>query len=856
MRIVIDMQGVQTESRFRGIGRYTQALVKSIIRNGKEHEIFLLLNGLFPQTIAPVIKEFSTVLRPEQIKIWDAVGPTAYMDPANDWRRIAANYMRQERIRQIAPDFVLLTTLFEGFGDNFIAAINEVEEGNFLVATILYDLIPLMNPKEYLSDSRVRQWYDAHVKILKKSSILLAISESSRTEGAELLGYPANKIFNISSAVDDQFQPQYLTLEEEHRIRKRFGLSKEYLMYSGATDPRKNHMRLIQAFAQLPDQIRKNHQLAIVGGMPEDHKEAFMAEAKRCGLSKEECRIVGLVDDDSLVKLYNLCKGYIFPSWHEGFGLPALEAIKCGRPVIASNTSSLPEVIGDSSALFDPFNIGDMTAKIYRLLADQPYREELVKKQGEHSRRFNWNDTARSAIDAMKQAADQFKKDQKHQQSSEPQKGYRQLGQQLAFYHRKINDQQLRHISVLLAQSEQDSPLRELLIDISELIKVDANTGIQRVTRAILKALMEIKLPSIRVRPVCATSVQSYHYVDNILGEMLDENSPIGCPVRAAPGDIFLGLDLIHPDILKAQRSTLETFRQRGVKTLFVVYDLIPILYPQFANVGVPEGHLEWLDIVSDADGAICISQTVAIEVKDWLKNNKVSKIDTYKIGHFHLGADIENSVPTHGEPVNGSTIQSATQARPTFLMVGTVEPRKGYQQTIDAFKLLWDKGFDANLIMLGKPGWKADKLYDTITQSNEFNKRLFWLQDASDEYLEKLYVQSTALIAASYCEGFGLPLIEAARHRLPIIARDILIFKEVAQENAYYFHDSAEPLVMSDAIEQWCNKWQQGQHPLSDGMNCLTWRESADQLLEIIQTMDGLDDSKKHSIKETEKSR
>jgi glycosyltransferase involved in cell wall biosynthesis len=848
MRIVIDMQGLQTGSRYRGIGRYTEALVKAIIRNGKEHEIFLLLNGLFPQTIAPVIKDFSSLLRSQQMKIWEALGPTAYIESDNDWRRVAANYMRQECIRKIAPDIVLLTTLFEGFGDDFIADISEVEEENCLTATILYDLIPLMNPKEYLADNRVRKWYDDHVKTLKKSNILLAISESSRNEGIELLGYPGNKIFNISSAVDEQFQIRDLTLEED-QIRKRFGLSKAYLMYSGATDPRKNHIRLIQAYAQLPDQIKKNHQLAIVGGMPDAHKEAFMAEAKRCGLSEEEFRIVGRVDDNSMVNLYNLCKGYIFPSWHEGFGLPALEAIKCGRPVIASNTASLPEVIGDVNALFDPFDIGDMSAKIYRLLTDQPYREKLVEKQGEYSKRFNWNATACSAIDAMKQAVDQFKSDQRHQQASASKTDYRQLGQQLAPYHSHINEQQLRHLSVLLAQNEEIGTQRELLIDISELVKIDAHTGIQRVTRAILKALTEIKLPNMHVRPVYATSVKGYQYVGNSLGENISEIGAIESPIRAAPGDIFLGLDLIHPDILRAQRTVLEAFRQRGVKTLFIVYDLIPIIYPQFANVGVPEGHAEWLDIVTDADGAICISQTVANDVKDWLKRNKVSKVDTYKIGHFYLGADIENSVPTQGDPVNFSAIESAMQVRPTFLMVGTVEPRKGYQQTIDAFKLLWDKGFDANLIMLGKPGWKAEKLYNAINQNKEFNKRLFWLQGASDEYLKKLYEQTTALIAASYCEGYGLPLIEAARHRLPVIARDTPIFREVAQEHAYYFQDSSEPLVMSSAIEQWCNKWQQREHPLSDGMSCLTWQESTTMLLKNIQIMDGLDDIKTHTF-------
>jgi glycosyltransferase involved in cell wall biosynthesis len=840
MRICIDMQGIQTGSRNRGIGRYTRSLVKAVIRNRGSHEIFLLLNGLFPETIAPIIRDFSSLLRPEQIKIWEAIGPTHAMDEANAWRRAAANHIRQELIRQIAPDIVLITTLFEGFGDNFIASIDDAPESKIQVATILYDLIPLINPKEYLADERVRRWYDGHVKTLCKSSLLLSISESSRKEAINLLRYPSEKITNISSAADDQFQIKKLSPEEASQVRKQFDLPKEYLMYSGATDPRKNHIRLIQAYAQLPENIRKEHQLAIVGGLPEEHKSVFQAEAKRCGLNEQDCKIVGLVDDDSLVKLYSLCKGYIFPSWHEGFGLPALEAIKCGRPVIASNTSSLPEVIGDESALFDPFDIQDMSKKMHLLLTDDGYRATLTRTQNLHAKKFNWNASACCALQAMESAVEQLRQDPQTIQCAEQKTSLKKLGQQLALHHGTIDDAQLRQLAKLLAENEKQSQQRELLIDISELVKHDAHTGIQRVTRAILKELIELKPLGMTVRPVYATPNQTYHYVQSIPWQSLPTDAETtDSPVRAAPGDIFLGLDLVHPEILKAQRSSLEAFRLRGVKTYFVIYDLIPLLYPQYANAGVPEGHVQWLDIVTEADGAICISQTVASDVTDWMRSNKPRKIDTFQLEYFHLGADIENSVPTHGDPVNSADIESAIRQRPTFLMVGTLEPRKGYLQTLQAFELLWGNDFDANLIMIGKPGWKADQLFDQIQQSCELNQRLFWLQDSSDKYLEKLYKQTSALIAASYCEGYGLPLIEAARYGLPIIARDTAIFKEVAQQNAYYFPDSPDPKFLYAAIRKWHEKWKQGQHPKSDLMHCLTWHQSANHLIGKIQKMD-----------------
>lgn len=835
MRIAIDMQGLQTGSRHRGIGRYTLSLVKAMIHNAKEHEIILLLNGLFPETIDPIITEFTRLLRPDQIKIWDALGPTAYVDSDNDWRRIAAEHLRLQRISKIAPDIIILTSLFEGYGDDFVAT--TAPDGSYCIpsATILYDLIPLLNPDEYLSDARIRQWYELHVDKLRKSNLLLAISESSRAEAIELLNYPPSKIINISSAVDDYFRPVLINADEERLVRERFGLRKDFLMYSGATDPRKNHIRLIQAYASLPCHIRDAHQLAIVGGMPDDHKAIFEAEAKRCGLNDHDCRIIGRVDDESLINLYNLCKGYIFPSWHEGFGLPALEAIKCGRPVIASNTTSLPEVIGDSNALFDPFNVADIAAKIERLLTDQAFRNELVEAQRKHSENFSWDSTANRVFTAIEQFITQSNTKAETLAHKEPGGGYRDLGFKLSQHAQSISESQLRLLSILIASGEQRHTERELLVDISELVTRDAHTGIQRVTKAILEKLTSAKLRDLRARPVCASVTRSYHYVEYRQECSDGPRYVIGGPVRAEPGDIFLGLDLVHPQVLKSQKPVLEAYRHRGVRIFFVVYDLIPLRYPQYTDAGVPEGHALWLDIVTESDGAVCISETVAGEVSDWLKANKPHKINSYTVASFKLGSDICESFATAGEPTQNIAVESAMKLRQTFLMVGTLEPRKGHLQSIRGFELLWRNGFDANLVIIGKPGWKIDELSKEIQHSRELGKRLFWIKDASDQYLQKMYLASTALLGASYCEGYGLPLVEAARHNLPLILRDIPIFREVVDNSAYYFPDQSEPEVIRDAIVDWSKKRQHNLHPLSGGIRCPTWEQSADHLLSII---------------------
>ena len=153
--------------------------------------------------------------------------------------------------------------------------------------------------------------------------------------------------------------------------------------------------------------------------------------------------------------------------------------------------------------------------------------------------------------------------------------------------------------------------------------------------------------------------------------------------------------------------------------------------------------------------------------------------------------------------PDDAESTLNLLSLRPSFLMVGTVEPRKGHTQALAAFEKLWEQGLDANLVIVGNQGWNMESLADRLRHHPEQGKRLFWLEGISDEYLEKIYAASTCLIAASEGEGFGLPLIEAAQHKLPIIARDIPVFREVAGEHAHYFN-GLEPQVLADAIKHW----------------------------------------------------
>jgi glycosyltransferase involved in cell wall biosynthesis len=279
-----------------------------------------------------------------------------------------------------------------------------------------------------------------------------------------------------------------------------------------------------------------------------------------------------------------------------------------------------------------------------------------------------------------------------------------------------------------------------------------------------------------------------------------------------------------------------STWKKRGIKSYFVIYDILPALRPDWWSVGVGKGFEAWLEsIASVAHGLICISGAVADEVRTWLTAHDHDQLEGPIVTSFRLGADVGASVPTTGMPEGADELLGQLRGESNFLMVGTLEPRKGYKQAIEAFDQLWHEGVDANLIIVGREGWLVDLLIERIRSHEYSGRRLFWLGQISDEYLEKIYATSTCLIAASEGEGFGLPLVEAAQHHLPVIARDLPVFREVAADSAFYFSGTSA-FDLADCIQRWMEINERGVAPSSKEMSCISWRQSADELISVIR--------------------
>jgi glycosyltransferase involved in cell wall biosynthesis len=836
MRIVIDMQGAQTPfSRNRGVGRYTIELVKAMALNPMDHEIVLALNGAFPDTIELIRAEFDNILPQEKIRVWQQFFDATTINRKNVWKKKAGEILREEFLNSLEGDIVFSTNLQEGLLDPACTSV-KILPTDSLICSTLHDVIPLIYPKRYLSDPIIRAWYEEKINFVKKSDIVITVSHSSREAISKLLEIPIEKIYVFSNAVDHgKFKPKNIRIEDKKKLLARMKISSPFVMYAGGSDLHKNLDLLYSAFSKLQKDVLSSYQLVMVGEGVKHEEKTHRQKLKTLGIS-DNVIFAGHVDDDDLAMLYNLCDLFVFPSINEGFGLPPLEAMACGAAVLASNASSLPEVIGHQDALFDPNDEVGLAKKIEHALIDSKFRGFLKEHGIQQASKFSWENSARSLLALFEEI---IRNNSTIPSSSKRSDSIGNVIRQVASINSNLSfkDEDLIALSASIAETfctRKDSQ-RRLFLDVSSIIKLNHLSGIQRVVLATCKELIN-NPQEIDIELVYTTTNDPEFYRANPLINKISEGNQEWSDkdwMEFCPGDILLFLDL-HPAVAISHQKRTQFLRNKGVLVYHVVYDIIPILKPEFFWPNLCAEFQEWLQTVSNSDGVICISRAVADEFTEWLKNNGKKRLRPFKIGWFHLGADVENAVFSLGLPADSMQVFAKIAARPSFLMVGTLEPRKGQAQTLAAFEQLWADGMDTNLVIVGRKGWTTEMLAETLHHHPEKGKRLFWLEGISDEYLEKLYATTTCLIAASEDEGFGLPLIEAAQHKLPVIARDIPVFREVASEHAFYFNGK-EPADLAKAVREWLALYQSGRHPKSGDMQWLTWKQSTHQLLGII---------------------
>ncbi len=267
-----------------------------------------------------------------------------------------------------------------------------------LVFTV-HDITPFLYP-EYLPSRRERIKYRGKLLSLKKAKKIITISNSTRKDLVNFLRIPPGRITVIPYGVEEKFR--LLPQEKARRmVEERFLLKENFILYVGALSPNKNVSRLLEAFSLLIERGIRDYSLVIVASLNSPFYPSLARKARKLGIDRK-VRWLGSQSQETLVYLYNACTLFIFPSLYEGFGLPPLEAMACGAPVVVSHTSSLPEVVGDAGVLIDPQNPEEICEAMKRILLSPSLREELRARSLERAKKFSWKRTARETLEVYR----------------------------------------------------------------------------------------------------------------------------------------------------------------------------------------------------------------------------------------------------------------------------------------------------------------------------------------------------------------------------------------------------------------------------------------------------------------------
>ena len=274
---------------------------------------------------------------------------------------------------------------------------------------------------------------------------------------------------------------------------------------------------------------------------------------------------------------------------------------------------------------------------------------------------------------------------------------------------------------------------------------------------------------------------------------------------------------------------TVERLKNSGIHITAIVYDLIPIRYPQFCEDYIAKVLKQWFfDSWQYVDCYISISNTSNNDLIEFYKENG-KNTDKKEFDYFLLGADIYTD---HNQTAHIRPDLDAMLKYPIFLSVSTIEPRKNHDYLLDTFDILWKQGQALNLCIVGRVGWKVDKTMQRFLSHEHYKKHLWIWNDLNDSELKYLYTRAKMLLFPSIVEGFGLPIVESLAHGLPVLASDTRIHREVGGERIGYF-----PLSEPQALAEQIIKIQAEGIPLKlqveAGYHWMNWQESTQMLLE-----------------------
>lgn len=731
MRIVIDLQGAQSESRFRGIGRYSLSIAKEIAKNRGKHEVIIVISSLFPDTIEDIKKAFEDILPRDNIRIFYAIEKPN--KTAHEYKQViqANEVIREAFLESLNPDIIFITSLFEGYIDNAITSIKKFDKKT-KVAVASHDLIPYIYQDIYFLDNQdYKEYYLEKIEQLKKADIFLSVSESSSNELKKYLQIDSSKIFNTFEAVDETFVIKNISNRKKEKLLRKYNITRKIILYApGGFDRRKNFENLIKAYSQLSTDIKQEYQLVIISKIASEDMQYLLNIAKNENLEIDDLIFTSYVEEEELIKFYNICELFVFPSIHEGFGLPVLEAMSCGTVVIGSNTSSIPEVIGCKDALFNPHNVESIKNKIEEVLLNDKLKEELKNYFQKQIKKFSWEESAQKAISAMEKI-DSEKKDN----SFELDKLLLTLSKNCLNLDEKI----LYEISDVIDRNIQNSyPLRE--IKKSYNIKIegpfDSSYSLALLNRETARAL-----DGLNHTIYLSSSEGGGDFEAN--EEFLKNNPDIKNMYDRFKDSINSKIDIssrnMYPPRVNDMTSKINLLHHYA-----------------WEEAGFPQ---EWVDDFNNyLDGMTCLSSHVE---KIMIDNGVYIPLLTSGCGVDHwLQIEASNDYKLNVKPFR-------------FLHVSSCFPRKGVDILLEAYGKTFTNNDDVSLVIktFKNPHNEVKELLKIFKDKNpSYPEVIIIEEDLASEELKALYEECDVLLAPSKAEGFGLPIAEAILSGLPVI--------------------------------------------------------------------------------------
>lgn len=390
MKVAIDIRRI-TEF---GVGTYTRNVVRALGRLDHKNQYFLIGSPQKVTEIGPLPASFKTV-------------------PLLDDGSSAKGYIEFRAIlKRLQCDLVHIPHLY------------------WMPRTLpcpyvmtVHDLLEHMYKARAHSNLRRSLHHHFTRRVLKGAGRILAVSNFTKSEIENLFGIPPSRIEVVYNAIDERFLRGHATEADRQILAERYLIKYPFLLYAGRISPHKNLVRIIEAFSALKAELEKEEKfpdlkLIIIGDELSKHPD-LRRTVIRSGV-QNDVRFLGFIPIEMLRVFYDAAKIFVFPSLYEGFGLPPLEAMAHGTPVVTSNTSSLPEVVGNAAVLVNPENVFEIMRALLHLLLDQPVRDEIKKRCYEQAKKFSWDASARRILEVYAEVAREPRTTAAKRQAAEP----------------------------------------------------------------------------------------------------------------------------------------------------------------------------------------------------------------------------------------------------------------------------------------------------------------------------------------------------------------------------------------------------------------------------------------------------